>query len=110
MAVKKATKKNVEVLSDGANTTEDKMQNVINVKEEVKEVKNDNNKKKYYYFNLPFTFKINELVGAEFNGHYKGEVIGDGAVKFLRVIHKDGSYGVIVPYNAIVGKFFLEEC
>ena len=106
MAGKKTTKKNVEVLSDSANTTENKIQNVI----DVKEVKNDNNKKKYYYFNLPFTFKTNELVGAEFNGHYKGEVIGDGAVKFLRVIHKDGSYGVIVPYNAIIGKFFLEEC
>ena len=52
MAGKKTTKKNVEVLSDSANTTEDKIQNVI----DVKEVKNDNNKKKYYYFNLPFTF------------------------------------------------------
>lgn len=77
---------------------------VAEVKKEKKE-KKDN--KVYYYFDKPSIYE--DTHSPEFNLHYKGELMGEGVVKFLKIIHKDGTFGSVIPFSAIEGKFFLEK-
>ena len=116
--------KNIEIISENTDVVEHTTDNVIEEnekksKDKLKDTKIEISKSEiksmnfevgsFILFDMPKEFSASDIKGPEFDGHFKGEIIGE-TLKFVRVIHKDGTNGITIPLMIIKDKCNILEC